>query len=89
MSSEAEINATLAKAHCAESRGEVPDSAYTFEAMPRTRLVRFTRADGEGSSMSTRSRVSGSGASGPRADGLRLRWRRRTRVPRPPWPRPR
>ena len=45
----AEINATLAKARCAAPRGEVPDSAYTFEAVPRTHLVRFTRADGEGS----------------------------------------
>ena len=43
-----EINVTFAKARCPKLRAEVPDTAYTFEAMLHTRLVRFTRTDPEG-----------------------------------------
>ena len=44
----AEINATLAKARCPETRAEVPDTAYTFKAVPRSRLVRIKRSDPKG-----------------------------------------
>lgn len=44
----AEINATFAKARCPELRVEVPNTAYTFEAMLHTRVVRFVRTDPEG-----------------------------------------
>ena len=42
-----EINATFAKARCPETRAEVPETAYTFKAVPSTRLVRFARTDPE------------------------------------------
>ena len=49
----AKINSTLLNARYAETRVVVPNTAYTFQAVPRTRLVRFKRADGQGTTKRT------------------------------------